>query len=102
MLIWHPVDGGDTSHASVGGHGDDILRALRKLESMRADIAWLKERKVMAAVFGVLRADGTLDVERMRELVEKAGLRVESQDLVLRLPLILAFPTVLTVSVRPG
>lgn len=38
VLIWHPVDGGDESHASVGGHGDDILRALRKLESMRADM----------------------------------------------------------------
>lgn len=38
VLIWHPVDGGDEGHASVGGHGDDILRALGKLESMRADM----------------------------------------------------------------
>ncbi len=38
VLIWHPVDGGDKGHASVGGHGEDILRALRKLESMRADM----------------------------------------------------------------
>ena len=38
VLIWHPVDGGDQSHATVGGHGDDIIRALRKLESMRADM----------------------------------------------------------------
>ncbi|MDO3530866.1 DISARM system SNF2-like helicase DrmD [Ralstonia pseudosolanacearum] len=38
VLIWHPVDGGDTSGASVGGHGEDILRALRKLDSMRADM----------------------------------------------------------------
>jgi superfamily II DNA or RNA helicase len=38
VLIWHPVDGGDTHGATVGGHGDDILRALRKLESMRADM----------------------------------------------------------------
>ncbi len=38
VLIWHPVDGGDKGHAPVGGHGDDILRALRKLESMRADM----------------------------------------------------------------
>ncbi|MCW5262138.1 helicase [Verminephrobacter eiseniae] len=29
VLIWHPVD---------GGHGEDILRALRKLDSMRADM----------------------------------------------------------------
>lgn len=38
VLIWHPVDGGAKGAASVGGHGDDILRALRKLESMRADM----------------------------------------------------------------
>jgi len=38
VLIWHPVDGGDTSSATIGGHGEDILRALRKLDSMRADM----------------------------------------------------------------
>jgi superfamily II DNA or RNA helicase len=38
ILIWHPVDGGDKGRESVGGHGEDILRALRKLESMRADM----------------------------------------------------------------
>lgn len=38
VLIWHPVDGGDAGDASVGGHGEDILRALRKLDSMRADM----------------------------------------------------------------
>lgn len=31
VVIWHPVD-------SEGDHGDDILRALRKLDSMRADM----------------------------------------------------------------
>jgi SNF2 family DNA or RNA helicase len=38
VLIWHPVDGGETGGSSVGGHGEDILRALRKLDSMRADM----------------------------------------------------------------
>jgi len=38
VLIWHPVDGGGASGVSVGGHGEDILRALRKLDSMRADM----------------------------------------------------------------
>lgn len=38
VLIWHPVDGGDAHGASVGGHAEDILRALRKLDSMRADM----------------------------------------------------------------
>ncbi|HEX5751047.1 MAG TPA: DISARM system SNF2-like helicase DrmD [Archangium sp.] len=31
VVIWHPVD-------ANGGHGDDILRALRKLDAMRADM----------------------------------------------------------------
>lgn len=31
VVIWHPVD-------VEGGHGDDILRALRKLDAMRADM----------------------------------------------------------------
>lgn len=31
VVIWHPVD-------VAGGHGDDILRALRKLDAMRADM----------------------------------------------------------------
>ncbi|MCX7584910.1 DISARM system SNF2-like helicase DrmD [Phenylobacterium sp. 58.2.17] len=31
VVIWHPVD-------AEGGHGEDILRALRKLDSMRADM----------------------------------------------------------------
>lgn len=35
VQIWHPVDGGD---GMVGGHGEHILRALNKLESMRADM----------------------------------------------------------------
>lgn len=38
VMIWHPVDGGGANGASVGGHGKDILRALRKLDSMRADM----------------------------------------------------------------
>lgn len=38
VLIWHPVDGGGPGTATFGGHGDDILRALCKLDSMRADM----------------------------------------------------------------
>lgn len=38
VLIWHPVDGGEQGKVTIGGHGDDIIRALRKLESMRADM----------------------------------------------------------------
>jgi SNF2 family DNA or RNA helicase len=38
VLIWHPVDGGDDAEGSVGGHRDDIIRALKKLEAMREDM----------------------------------------------------------------
>ncbi len=38
VLIWHPVDGGDDRDDKVGGHKDDIIRSLKKLESMREDM----------------------------------------------------------------
>jgi superfamily II DNA or RNA helicase len=38
VLIWHPVDGGNDPEGSVGGHKDDIIRALKKLEAMREDM----------------------------------------------------------------
>lgn len=38
VLIWHPVDGGAAEKDSLGGHKDDIIRALNKLEAMREDM----------------------------------------------------------------
>ncbi len=38
VLIWHPVDGGAAVGDSYGGHSDDIIRALTKLEAMRQDM----------------------------------------------------------------
>jgi superfamily II DNA or RNA helicase len=38
VLIWHPVDGGAAVGDALGGHRDDIIRALTKLESMRQDM----------------------------------------------------------------
>jgi superfamily II DNA or RNA helicase len=38
VLIWHPVDAGESEGHSVGGHKEDIIRALKKLESMREDM----------------------------------------------------------------
>lgn len=37
VLIWHPVDGSEGEDA-IGGHKEDIIRALRKLEAMREDM----------------------------------------------------------------
>jgi superfamily II DNA or RNA helicase len=38
VLIWHPADGGEASADTLGGHKDDIIRALVKLEAMREDM----------------------------------------------------------------
>ena len=38
VLIWHPVDGGAAEGDTLGGHQDDIIRALKKLEAMREDM----------------------------------------------------------------
>ena len=38
VLIWHPVDGGEAANDAIGGHKNDIIRALRKLETMRDDM----------------------------------------------------------------
>ena len=38
VLIWHPADGGDAASDKLGGHKDDIIRALKKLEAMREDM----------------------------------------------------------------
>ena len=38
VLIWHTIDGGTAIGNTLGGHQDDIIRALKKLESMREDI----------------------------------------------------------------
>ncbi len=38
VLIWHPVDGGEAIDDTLGGHKDDIIRALTKLEAMREDM----------------------------------------------------------------
>ncbi len=38
VLIWHPVDGGEATQDFCGGHQDDIIRALNKLNAMREDM----------------------------------------------------------------
>jgi superfamily II DNA or RNA helicase len=38
VSIWHPVDSGAAKEDSLGGHKDDIIRALTKLEAMREDM----------------------------------------------------------------
>ena len=70
VLIWHPVDGGDARHDTVGGHMDDIIRALRKLESMRADMGSVNP--VIAPQMAGL-VEGTRRDLNTQEAKERAG-----------------------------
>ena len=69
VLIWHPVDGkDDSSEHSVGGHSEDIIRALKKLESMRED---------MGSVNPVI-------APQMAELIEGARKQLDTKEAELR------------------
>lgn len=69
VLIWHPVDGGNTvPEKGVGGHSEDIIRALKKLESMRED---------MGSVNPVI-------APQMAELIEGARKQLDTKEAELR------------------
>ena len=97
VFIWHPVDA-DTSKGAVGGHADDILRALRKIDSMRQDLGSVNAliepqisqvlegsrreletavaEKKMASAKRYMRADA-----RLNERIEKLHARlIETQE----------------------
>ena len=81
VLIWHPVDGGDGRHDTVGGHMDDIIRALRKLEAMRADMGSVNPviaPQMAGLVEGTRRDLDTLDAEA-RAAGARRFLRAERQ-----------------------
>jgi len=56
----------------VRPRGGDFLYSELELELMRRDIAHAKSLGASGVVIGVLRADGTVDVEHTRPLVEEA------------------------------
>jgi hypothetical protein len=98
VLVWHPVDAETSRDAAIGGHADDILRALRKIELMRQDLGSVNaliepqisevlegsrkelesefaERK-MASAKRYMRAD-----VRLRDRIERLHKRlIETQD----------------------
>ena len=59
-------------HVMVRPRPGDFAYDQAEFERMRAEVAALRERRVAAVVFGILRPDQSLDVERTRELVELA------------------------------
>jgi len=57
-------------HAMVRPRGGDFLYSDSELEVMKEDIRLLKENGVDGVVFGVLTANGDIDVEKTKELLE--------------------------------
>lgn len=80
VLIWHPVDGIATGD-SVGGHSDDIIRALRKLETMREDMGSVNPviaPQMAGLIEGSLRELDTREAEA-RSAKAKRFVRAERQ-----------------------
>ena len=82
------VEGGITpSHATIAGaaqadidvmvmirpRGGDFLYSPRELDIMEEDIRRCREAGVMGVVFGVLQADGSVDLKTVERLVRAAG-----------------------------
>jgi copper homeostasis protein len=50
----------------------DFLYSEAEFESMKADVLFCKEHRAEGVVVGILRADGTVDLDRMSELIRLA------------------------------
>jgi len=59
-------------HVMIRPRGGDFCYAAEEFETMRRDIAVAKRFGVDGVVFGILKRDSGVDVERTRELVELA------------------------------
>jgi copper homeostasis protein len=60
-------------HVMVRPRGGDFLYSEPEYRSMLADVIALRDLGVAGVVFGCLKADGTIDEQRMAELTEAAG-----------------------------
>ena len=82
VFIWHPVDGGLAGQITIGGHGDDILRALRKLESMRADMGSVNPviaPQMSGLIEGTLKDLDTRIAEAKIAKIEKSKIFVRAE-----------------------
>jgi superfamily II DNA/RNA helicase len=72
VLIWHPVDAAPKGQMNIGGHGEDILRSLKKLESMRADMGSVNP-VIAPQLAGLIEGTRTeLNTRAAEELIAKA------------------------------
>jgi superfamily II DNA or RNA helicase len=81
VIIWHPVDGGEAGQVTIGGHGDDILRSLRKLESMRADMGSVNPviaPQMSGLIEGTLKEIDTRIAEAKIAKIEKSKIFVRA------------------------
>ena len=81
VLIWHPVDGGDARHDTLGGHKDDIIRALKKLDAMRTDMGSVNPvvAPQMAGLIEGTRRDLDIQGAEARATRARRFLRTERQ-----------------------
>ncbi|KAA1054431.1 DISARM system SNF2-like helicase DrmD [Azospirillum argentinense] len=81
VLIWHPVDGGQATGDKLGGHKDDIIRALVKLEAMREDMGSVNPviaPQMAGLIEGTRRELDTREAE-VRSAKAKRFIRAERQ-----------------------
>lgn len=79
VLIWHPVDGVDDTDAPVGGHRDDIIRSLRKLDAMREDMGSVNP-VIAPQMAGLIEGEiSELDTREAQARIEKAKRYVRSE-----------------------
>jgi len=60
-------------HVMLRPRGGEFVYSDDEFAVMRADLLHIRESAASGVVFGILHGDGTVDVERTRELVELAG-----------------------------
>ena len=71
-LIQKAVATGLPVHAMVRPRAGDFMYSAAEVNGMREEVQRMKRRGIAGVVFGVLRADATVDIERMSALVELA------------------------------
>ena len=74
VLIWHPVDSGSNNINAVGGHKDDIIRALKKLDSMREDMGSVNPviaPQMSGLIEGTKKSLDTQEVEARNQKAKK-------------------------------